>query len=173
MSGRFRQSLSKQLKRWNIEIGHTPLRLPFSPTYVVIAIQNVAEHKGESTFAASYKVAYIVPSEMVFSDDYDFEKVSQAAYVDRAPFYFDAPSAEEAKHGWSPAERYKWLAIERHEAFLKSNAKKTVKKRTGEKRTCLGSGRSLTLHKIFVLPLPFSLPSSSSVLCAKPASPIC
>ena len=45
--------------------------------------------------------------------------------VDRDPFYFDAPSAEEEKNGWSPNERYKWLAIERHMALRKNIARET------------------------------------------------
>jgi hypothetical protein len=96
--------------------------LPFNPRFVVFAIQNSAEHKGASTFASSYKVAYIIPIELVFAEQFSFEKAVQAAYVDRAPFYVDLPSPEEERRGWSPEERYKWLAIERHAASLKSKA---------------------------------------------------
>lgn len=97
----------------------TPALIPFKPVYLVVAIRNVAEHKGASTFATSYKVAYIVPIARVLGENYDFEEVARAAYMDRDPFYFDAPSPEAERNGWSPAERYKWLAIERHQAKLK------------------------------------------------------
>jgi hypothetical protein len=96
--------------------------LPFRPKYVVFAIRNNAEHTSKSTFATSYKVAYIIPTDLVFSEGFDFERALKSAYIDRSPFYFDAPSPEEEKTGWSPAERYKWPAIEQHEANMKKQA---------------------------------------------------
>ena len=122
---------AKKLQRQNPQSGYDEnLRerpnyrafLPFSPRFVVFAIKNNAENKGAGSFAASYKVAYIIPIELLFAEPYNFDKAFQAAYVDRAPFYFDAPSPEEERKGWSPAERYKWLAIERHGALPKNKA---------------------------------------------------
>ena len=98
--------------------------LPFTPRFVVFAIQNNAEHKGASTFTASYKVAYVIPIELVFAEHYSFDKAVQAAYVDRAPFYFVPLSPDEERGRWSPREHYKWLAIERHVALLKGKSVK-------------------------------------------------
>jgi hypothetical protein len=95
------------------------------PRYVLFAIQDVAGYPGSDSFDSSYKVAYIIPAEMVFSNQYDFQKAFQAAYIDRTPFHFDRPSPVEEAKGWSPAERYKWLAIERHEAHLNNKATDT------------------------------------------------
>ena len=122
---------AKKLRRQNSRLGYDEhLRerpndrafFPFSPRFVVFAIKNNAEHKGAASFATSYKVAYIIPVELVFAERYSFDKAVHAAYVDRAPFYFEAPSPEKEKTGWSPAERYKWLAIERHQALPKTRA---------------------------------------------------
>jgi hypothetical protein len=126
--------------------------LPFHPRFVVFAIINHAEHKGASSFATSYKVAYIIPIELVFAEQYNFDTAVQAAYVDRAPFYFDAPSPEEERKGWSPAERYKWLAIERHEALARTkaggaepggaaNRSQPIHSETNQTSAAAGSGR--------------------------------
>ena len=120
---------ARKLERENPEDGYTHTfeskpgwraEIPFDPHFVVIAIQNRAENKGVSSFVSSYKVAYIIPAELVFSRHFDFEKAMRSAFVDRSPFYFDAPPPD-AK-SWSPAERYKWVAIERHEVYLRENA---------------------------------------------------
>jgi len=95
--------------------------LPFQPRYVVLAISNAADYRGPSSFDSCYKVAYIIPADLVFSSRYDFQRALQRAYIDRDPFHFDRPSPEQEKTGWSPAERYKWPAIDRHEAYLKSH----------------------------------------------------
>jgi hypothetical protein len=106
---------------WN-DSDNTPVLIPFKPAYLVVAVRNVREHKGASTFAASYKVAYIVPVGMVLGDHYDFDDVSRAAYVDRDPFHFEAPSQGEEWGGPSYGERFKWLAIERHQTGLKTKS---------------------------------------------------
>jgi hypothetical protein len=116
---------TRKLQRFNSEDGYDQQTfetkpgyhafLPFDPRFVLIAIQNRAEHKGASTFASSYKVAFIVPAEIVFSRSYDFEKVSRAAYVNRDPFRLDPPSAEEKKKGQYFVGHYRWVAIEMHE----------------------------------------------------------
>lgn len=122
---------TKTLQRFNANPGSgenlretADYKSPFNPRYIVFAIKNDAEHTGSSTFAASYKVAYIIPINMVLADPYSFKKAVQAAYVDRSPFYFEAPYEEEPK-GWSPNERYRWLAIERHESKMKNEKAET------------------------------------------------
>ena len=121
-----------RLQRFNSEDGYDPQKpeiepechafIPFKPGFIVIAIQNRAEHHGESTFAASYKVAYIISTEQVLSDHYDFQRALQSAYIDRSPFRLDPPSPEEKKRGQYLAGHYRWVAIERHEALLRRGA---------------------------------------------------
>ena len=149
---------AKKLQRQNPQSGYDEnlrerpnyrMFLPFSPRFVVFAIKNNAEYKGAGL---SYKVAYIIPVELVFAEQYNFDKAVQAAYVDRAPFYFDAPSPEEERKGWSPEERYKWLAIERHVALAQgkvgeaepsgaANGRQPIRAETNETSSAAGSRR--------------------------------
>ncbi len=135
---------------FEFKTGYQP-DLPFQPRYVVIAISDAADYRGPSSFDSCYKVAYIIPADLVLSRRYDFQRALQAAYIDRNPFHVDRPSPEQEKTGWSPAERYKWLAIERHEAYLRSktgsaedgaaNGSQPIRSETNRTSSAAGSRR--------------------------------
>ena len=88
--------------------------VPFAPRFVVIAIKNYQDHHDASDFAASYRVAWLIPAADLFDASKSAQELSRLSLVDRHPFAFDVPAQPEL--GWSPEERYHWLIIERHMA---------------------------------------------------------
>jgi hypothetical protein len=102
---------TRSIERWD---GRTSRAAPFKPCFVVIALKNRADHKGESTFAGSYRAAWLMAAGDLFDETKSVGALSKQAVMDREPFAFDPPP--DPQQGWSPSERYHWRIIERHMA---------------------------------------------------------
>ena len=86
---------------------------PFSPDFIVIALHNRRDHTNASTFAGSYRIAWLIPAADIFNENKDASALAAKAFIDRKPFYF-APPPDPTNY--SPLKQFHWLIIEHHMA---------------------------------------------------------
>ena len=86
--------------------------VPFKPEFVVVALHNRKDHSGESTFDASYRVAWLIPASRLFDDGISAQDLVANVTPDRRPFAHD-PLPEGSYY---PVELCHWRIIERHMA---------------------------------------------------------
>jgi hypothetical protein len=81
--------------------------------WIVVAICNVDEHKGASTFEKSFKVGAIFKANMVFDNSKDLSQLVDKAVKDRHPFMYDSKQPH-------PDQQQRWVIVERHASSFKS-----------------------------------------------------
>ena len=77
--------------------------------WIAVAIVNVAEHKGESTFEQSFKAGAVFRASDVFDLEHDLRKTISQADVDRHPFKYGTPQS-------TSGEQQRWTVVEQHAA---------------------------------------------------------
>lgn len=87
--------------------------IPFSIKFVVIIIQNRAEHQNTRSFEKSHKFGVVLPASEVFDTSKDTNSIAETCELDYFPISFSIPTAEEEKNGYSPMSHLRYLVIDR------------------------------------------------------------
>jgi hypothetical protein len=84
--------------------------------WVVVAINNRAEHRGVSTFEQSFKVGAIFKAGDVFNSLHNLSAIVAEAQLDHHPFKYDPQQP-------TPGEQQRWVIVERHAAVNRPASK--------------------------------------------------